>query len=73
MNEPRFSMVIEWSDEDQAYLVSFPEWASYVPQPATHGDTYEDAVRKGRNALDNLIATAQGEGEPLPAPRAHVA
>jgi predicted RNase H-like HicB family nuclease len=24
-DQPRYSMVIQWSDEDQAYIVSFPE------------------------------------------------
>ncbi len=47
-----YSLILEWSDEDQAYLVSFPEWESYVMQPVTHGDTYEEAVHKGRNALE---------------------
>jgi predicted RNase H-like HicB family nuclease len=64
-------MVIEWSDEDQAFLVSFPAWAGYIAQPVTHGDTYEEAARKGRDVLDNLIATAQNAGEPLPAPTIH--
>ncbi len=25
-----YSMLIEWSDEDQAYLVTLPEWADHV-------------------------------------------
>jgi antitoxin HicB len=70
--EPHYTMQIAWSDEDHAYLVSFPEWAQYVRQPTTHGETYEEAARKGRNALENLIATAQQEGVPLPLPHAHV-
>lgn len=69
MTAPHYSMLIEWSDEDQAFLVSFPEWTTYIAQPVTHGDTYEEAARKGRDVLDNLIATAQNEGKPLPAPR----
>jgi antitoxin HicB len=72
-NVPHYSMYLEWSDEDQAFLVSFLEWESYVMQPVTHGDTYEEAVRKGRDALDNLIATAENEGVPLPAPNVRVA
>lgn len=50
MSTPRArhtSMIIEWSDEDQAYFVSFPEWAGYIVQPVTHGATYEEAARKG--------------------------
>lgn len=69
---PQYEMVIQWSDEDQAYLVSFPEWESYVPQPTTDGETYEEAARKGHEALLNLIATAENEGVPLPQPRVRV-
>jgi predicted RNase H-like HicB family nuclease len=65
-------MVIQWSDEDQAYLVSFPEWESYVAQPATDGETYEEAARKGHEALLNLTATATIEGVPLPEQRVRV-
>jgi antitoxin HicB len=68
-----YSMVIEWSDEDQAFLVSFPAWAGYIAQPVTHGDTYEEAARKGQEVLENLMATARHEGEPLPTPKIHVA
>ena len=40
-----FSMVIQWSADDQAYLVSLPEWEGRVLNPVTHGDSYEDAVK----------------------------
>ncbi len=39
-----YSMLIEWSEEDQAYLVTLPEWADRVVMPATHGSTYAEAV-----------------------------
>jgi antitoxin HicB len=63
-----YEMVIQWSDEDEAFLVSFPEWADYLEQPVTHGATYQEAARKGERVLENLIATAQHEGDPLPTP-----
>lgn len=66
----KYSMVIEWSDEDGAYLVSFPEWKGRVNTPTTHGDTYEDAVKNGREVLELLIESAQQHGESLPEPRA---
>ncbi len=34
-------MVIAWSERDQAFLVSFPEWEGTVNTPATHDTTYE--------------------------------
>ena len=67
--KPHYSMLVQWSDADQAYLVTLPEWEDRVFGPVTHGDTYEDAVRNGRNALAALIASAEKHGEPLPAPR----
>lgn len=69
----RYSIVIEWSDEDQAYVVLLPEWQDRVYQPVTDGATYEEAARKGQNVLDTLIEQAQQHGEPLPEPRVHVA
>ncbi|MGH2516553.1 MAG: type II toxin-antitoxin system HicB family antitoxin [Ktedonobacterales bacterium] len=62
----RYSMLIQWSDEDQAYLVSLPEWN---PLPLTHGDTYEEAVRRGHEVLEMLVESRREHGEPLPAPR----
>jgi predicted RNase H-like HicB family nuclease len=67
----RYSMVIEWSDEDQAYLVTLPEWADHVLTPVTHGDTYNEAVQRGQEVLAMLIGSARADGQPLPVPRSH--
>ena len=67
--QPHYSMLIQWSDEDQAYLVTLPEWEGRVFGPVTHGDTYEQAVRNGREAMAALIASAEKHGESLPLPR----
>jgi predicted RNase H-like HicB family nuclease len=64
-----YSMLIEWSDEDHAYLVTLPEWADYVNTPTTHGATYEEAVKRGQEALEDLIAIWRDRGTPLPTPR----
>jgi predicted RNase H-like HicB family nuclease len=37
--EMHYSMLIAWSDEDQSYLVTFPEWAGHMNTPTTHGAT----------------------------------
>jgi antitoxin HicB len=67
----RYSMLIEWSDEDQAYLVTFPEWADHVNTPTTHGATYEEAVKHGQEVLEDLVSIWQERGYPLPTPRVH--
>lgn len=63
---PRYSMVIRWSDEDRAFVVRLPEFRD-VYQPCTHGATYEDAARNGRDAIESLVDDYQAQGKPLPA------
>jgi antitoxin HicB len=70
MNDaPRYSIVIEWSPEDRAYVVVLPEWADRYAMPVASGATYEEAVTHGRNALDTYIRFAREDGLPLPHPR----
>lgn len=75
MNKPplQYSMLIEWSDEDQAYLVTLPEWSERVMMPATHGHTYTEAVQQGLEVLEMLVENAQADGELLPQPKIHAA
>jgi antitoxin HicB len=61
-----YSMVIHWSDEDQAYLVTLPDWAGAVLQPVTHGVSYAEAARNGQEVLDMLVEEARSKGQPLP-------
>jgi antitoxin HicB len=68
-----YSMLIEWSEEDQAYLVTLPEWANRVMMPATHGSTYSEAVQHGQEVLEMLMNSALQGGEPLPSPKTHAA
>jgi len=70
---PHYTMVIQWSDEDQAYLVTLPEWTDrIIGGPAvTHGATYEEAVQRGQQALEALIASTHKHGEPLPQPQTY--
>ena len=69
----QYSMHIEWSEEDQAYLVTLPEWQGRVIMPVTHGDTYSEAAQRGQEVLEMLVENARKDGEPLPAPRDHAA
>lgn len=54
MNEHylHYSMLIEWSEEDQAFLVTLPEWVNRVIMPVTHGSTYGEAVQHGQEVLE---------------------
>jgi len=67
--QSRYSLMIEWSDEDQLYIASFPEWEARGLLGHTHGDTYEEAARNGEEVLYMLVRSAREEGEILPPPR----
>jgi predicted RNase H-like HicB family nuclease len=60
-----YSMVIQWSDEDRAYIVTVPE----LPGCRTHGASYEEAVAMGRDAIESWITARQASGRPIPPPR----
>jgi predicted RNase H-like HicB family nuclease len=60
-----YSIIIQWSDEDQCYVVSLPEWGEFCH---THGDTYEEALKNAQEVLELLIETSTEDDEPLPKP-----
>ncbi len=60
----KYSVTIQWSEEDRCYVAFLPEFKN-VCQPVTHGDTYAEAAENAQEVLEMLIE----EGEPLPNPR----
>lgn len=60
----RYRMVIDWSDEDNCYLVHFPDFPEQTYR--THGDSYEEAARNGEEVLQLLL---EEEELPLPEPK----
>lgn len=65
-DELRYTMIIFWSDEDEAYLVSLPDWIGIVMNPCTHGDSYGEAARNGIEVMQGLVASLTKHGEALP-------
>jgi len=57
-------MQIHWSDEDQVYIVTLPEFHGCK----THGETYAKAARMGEEVIESLIAIYEGERKELPVP-----
>lgn len=60
-----YSMVIRWSEEDNAYIVVVPE----LPGCITHGETYEEALQQGKDAIESWIDANKYWGRPIPKPR----
>ena len=63
----RYSIVIQWSDEDEAFLVHLPEFPSQ--HFVTHGETYDEALKNSLEVLDLLVESYEEEGRSLPKPR----
>jgi predicted RNase H-like HicB family nuclease len=61
----RYSMIIEWSDEDAAYIVTVPE----LPGCITHGASYAESVKQGEDAIESWIDAARAWGRPIPEPK----
>ena len=59
-----YSVIIQWSDEDKAYVVTLPEWGGCH----THGATYEEKAKNAREVLELLIEDEKSAGNELPTP-----
>ena len=63
----KYTIVIQWSNEDNCFVVLLPEFED-VMQPVTHGDTYEEALKNAQEVLELLIESALENNELLPQP-----
>ena len=61
----QYSVLIQWSDEDQAYLVIIPEFG---PDAQAHGETYDEAIKNAQEVLELLIESYQERQWSLPQP-----
>jgi predicted RNase H-like HicB family nuclease len=66
MSNLKYQMLIQWSEEDNCFLVGFPDFPGQ--RWRTHGDTYEEAVTNGIEALESLIMAYEATNETLPEP-----
>lgn len=64
-----YTMGIQWSKEDQCFVVFLPDFAEFVMQPCTDGATYEEAARHGQEVIESLVELLKEEGKPLPKPK----
>lgn len=64
-SDPRYEVIIYWSDDDAAFIAEVPE----LPGCAADGATYELALADVRVVIDEWIETARGLGRTIPQPR----
>lgn len=61
----RYSMLVQWSPEDDAFLVTVPE----LEDAHTHGATPAEAIEMGADLVASYLDFCRRRGEPAPAPR----
>jgi predicted RNase H-like HicB family nuclease len=61
----RYSLIIKWSEEDQAFIASCPE----LPGLLAHGDTHEEAAREAEDAMTGIVCSMKDHEMDLPEPR----
>lgn len=62
---PKYSMTIQWSPEDDAFIVTIPE----LPGCKTHGASYEEAAKHGHEIIELVVGGLHGDTEAIPAPQ----
>jgi predicted RNase H-like HicB family nuclease len=65
MNEPRYEVILYWSDQDEAFIAEVPE----LPGCAADGLTYQDALANVQQVIEEWIETATELGRAIPEPR----
>ncbi|HEU5374058.1 MAG TPA: hypothetical protein VFV38_01335 [Ktedonobacteraceae bacterium] len=53
----KYTVIIQWSEEDNLYIATLPEWGN----AHTHGHTYAEAAEMAQEALEVLL---EGEASP---------
>jgi predicted RNase H-like HicB family nuclease len=65
MTDPRYEVIIYWSNEDEAFIAEVPE----LPGCAADGLTYEEALANVQGIIAEWIETATELGRSIPEPR----
>jgi predicted RNase H-like HicB family nuclease len=64
MTENHYSMLVLWSEDDQAFLAHVVE----LPGCIAHGESREAAVKNGLIAIENWLETAEELKRDIPTP-----
>ena len=69
MKNSHCAILIQWSDEDEAYIVTIPE----LPGCKTHGDAYGDAVKNAQEVVELCVRSEQELGRFILGPNMYAA
>ena len=65
----KYTMTIQWSEEDSLFLVTIPEFTDRVIMPCTHGKTREEALCNGEEVIEMYLEAWKTENDSIPEPR----
>lgn len=65
MNNPRYEIILYWSQPDAAVIAEVPE----LPGCAADGATYQEALTNVEVVIQQWIETARELGRPVPQPK----
>jgi len=65
----KYSMTIEWSEEDRLFLVTIPEFSDLVEMPCTYGRNRTKAIKNGEEVIEMYLEAWKEEGTAIPKPK----
>lgn len=66
MERLKYEIDIFWSEEDEGYIADVPD----LKHCSAWGETYEEALREVRVAMELHLEVLEKTGRPIPEPRA---
>lgn len=67
MKKLKYRILIQWSDQDNCYLVRLPDFPGQKWR--THGNNYAETVKNAEEVLESPIQLYQKLGQSLPHPQ----
>ena len=67
--EPKYEIIIFWSEEDDAFVAEVPELAGCMAD----GKTYQEALANAEQTIKEWLETAQELGRSIPRPKGRLA
>lgn len=57
-----YSVIIQWSEQDNCFVASLPEWSNCHVQ----GKSYEEVLANAQRVLSSSVESSLSEGKSLP-------
>ncbi|MBI4680005.1 MAG: type II toxin-antitoxin system HicB family antitoxin [Nitrospirae bacterium] len=63
----KYEIIIYWDNLDRIYIADVPE----LPGCLAHGNTYDEALKNAKQAIQLWVDTANEFGDQIPEPKGH--